>query len=770
MIKLATVFSGIGSIEWALKRLSVPHKVVFACDNGERYLKEEYEEIQKEVDGLDHVQTKRYIDDMYNRTGKKNFVQESYMNNYEISPEDFYQDVRFLDGNLYKGEVDLFVGGSPCQSFSISGHRAGLYDARGTLFYEYARLVKEIQPKVFIYENVPGMVSHDKGNTFKTICEIFDSLGYTWKMDMLNSKDYGIPQNRRRLFIVGFRNDLDINNFKFPNKISLEKTVKDYLETDIDKKYFHGEKGFKWITMEKSLKKRVSINADISRTQAANQQFNWCGDMVFSPIELEPWAKEDARVYVGNFNGVEGVARKLTPRECLRLMGYGDEFKIVVPDQQMYRQSGNSIVVNVLEEIYKEVEKTGVFEKKPKNSMSIATVFSGIGAIEWALKRMNIDHNIVFACDNGDIEVEIEDEEGLREEIKKLETADEQNEHIRKIYESRRKTNFVKQTYLENYELEEKDFLYDVRFIDGTKYKGQVDLFVGGSPCQSFSIMGHQRGLEDTRGTLFYDFARLVKEIEPNVFIYENVQGMLKHDGGNTWKVIHDTFLSLGYKIYYKLLDAKDYGIPQTRRRVFVVGFKEDINGFEFPKEQELNYKMQDFLETSVKYGGYKSVGGDIKLNYESGHIDEKHFLSEKVLKHVMSTGTKGYYIKPEIDLEIARPLLSTMHKMHRAGVDNYVTLNGKVRRLTPRECLRLMGYDDTFKQVVSDTQMYKQAGNSIVVDVLINLMESIIKAYPQIIGSSYGYSDIKDKECIKEDEEKYEQISLMDYIAVDEE
>ena len=451
MIKLATVFSGIGSIEWALKRLKIPHKLVFACDNGERYLKEEFEEIQNEVYGLDHYETKKYIDNRYDKTGKRNFVQESYTANYEISPEDFYQDVRFLDGNFYKGQVDLFVGGSPCQSFSISGKRAGLEDARGTLFYEYARLVKEIQPKVFIYENVPGMLSHDKGNTFKTICDIFDSLGYDWKMDKLNSKDYGIPQNRTRLFIVGFRKDLNINDFNFPQKMPLEKVVKDYLETDIDKKYFHGEKGFKWITMEKSLKKRVSINSDISRTQAANQQFNWCGDMIFRPIELEQWAKEDERVYIGKYNGIEGVARKLTPRECLRLMGYDDDFKIVVPDQQMYRQCGNSIVVNVLEEIFKEVVNTGVFKKSVQHKIiNVATVFSGIGSIEWALKRMNIDHNIIFACDNGDIEVEIDDEEKLRDEIKKIKTADEQNEYIRNIYEAKRKTNFVKQTYLNN--------------------------------------------------------------------------------------------------------------------------------------------------------------------------------------------------------------------------------------------------------------------------------------------------------------------------------
>ena len=106
--------------------------------------------------------------------------------------------------------------------------------------------------------------------------------------------------------------------------------------------------------------------------------------------------------------------------------------------------------------------------------------------------------------------------------------------------------------------------------------------------------------------------------------------------------------------------------------------------------------------------------------------VEEKYYLSEKVAKYVLSSGTKNFKTSTETDLDIARPLLQTMHKMHRAGVDNYITFKGRIRKLTPRECLRLMGFRDSFKIVVSDTSMYQEAGNSIVVDVLIALLKQM--------------------------------------------
>lgn len=360
--------------------------------------------------------------------------------------------------------------------------------------------------------------------------------------------------------------------------------------------------------------------------------------------------------------------------------------------------------------------------------IKLATVFSGIGAIEWALKRLNIDYEIVFACDNGEIDLGV-DEQEFRKKINSCQTLEEQKKLVDDIVATKRKRNFVKETYLANYEISNERFHHDVRFIDGTKYN-DVDLFVGGSPCQAFSIMGYQKGFEDTRGTLFYDYARLVSEIRPKVFIYENVQGMLKHDHGKTWKVIKSVFESLNYTLNIQVLDSKDYGIPQTRRRLFVVGFRNDleINDFSFPKPMQLNFSLNDFLQTTTRFGNFNSVDGNIVIEKEPEDIDDKYFLSELVRKHVMSGGTGNYYTKPEIDLTIARPLLCTMHKMHRAGVDNYVTYKEKIRKLTPRECLRLMGYDDSFKIVVSDLQTYRQAGNSIVVDVMIAVLKAIIK------------------------------------------
>jgi DNA (cytosine-5)-methyltransferase 1 len=366
--------------------------------------------------------------------------------------------------------------------------------------------------------------------------------------------------------------------------------------------------------------------------------------------------------------------------------------------------------------------------------LKVATVFSGIGAAEFALRRLGIEHQIVFACDNGEREIDYDLEEEMRK-VRSLKNAKEKRDYVESLYQSKtRKTNFVKETYLANYPCPETSYFEDVRLLDGRDFADKVDLFIGGSPCQSFSSVGFQGGLEDARGTLFYDFARLIKEIRPKVFIYENVRNLLNHDGGKTWNVIKNIFDSLGYSYSFSILNSSDYGIPQTRRRLFVVGIRNGEAVPMPPATHQLPFKMQDFLLWNCAFGGFEYTrGGAISISKKKGKVDPKYTLTPLLYNYVMKSGTKSFYQKPIINKDIARTLLKTMGNRHRAGIDNYVSKNGStklgdVRMLTERECLRLMGFTDDFKVVVSRSQCYKQAGNSIVVDVMMAILQELFE------------------------------------------
>lgn len=409
--------------------------------------------------------------------------------------------------------------------------------------------------------------------------------------------------------------------------------------------------------------------------------------------------------------------------------------------------------------------------------MKLATVFSGIGAIEQALHRMGIDYEIVFACDNGDVELNLLDGDELEEytilkkqrskkQLKKQEDIDrleklgekenqiaedirtqiqlmpnkiDKKKYVDELYKKRsRQTNFVKTAYLANYGhlINIDDFHLDIRFLDATDYANDdIDLLVGGSPCQAFSAVGAQYGLSDTRGTLFYEFARIVKETQPRVFIYENVRGLTTHDNGHTWEVMKSVFKDdLNYRISEpQILNASDYGIPQSRRRIFAIGIREDIKcaDFIYPEPIQLKYTMQDFLEDNCAFGhfNYNPSNGELIVEKVPGRPDKKFTLTPAVQKYVLAGGTSNYKTSTETDLPIARTLMKMMTQHHRAGVDNYITVSKEplvLRQLSDREALRLMGFPDDFKIAVSSMQTLRQAGNSIVVDVLMAIVREI--------------------------------------------
>jgi DNA (cytosine-5)-methyltransferase 1 len=366
-------------------------------------------------------------------------------------------------------------------------------------------------------------------------------------------------------------------------------------------------------------------------------------------------------------------------------------------------------------------------QTKQTDMIKIGTDFSGIGSPEAALKRLNIPHHNVFACD-----------------IDK----------------------YARQSFLE---LNSPDLFYDDITTRDYKEVPQLDLYVAGFPCQSFSHAGKRGGFNDTRGTLFYNVAEFIKVNQPACFILENVKGLLSHDNGKTFQTITDVLTNgggtlngqigmdtiedgLGYHVYTKVLNTKDYEIPQNRERIFIVGFKY-WRTFNFPVKIPLKLKLKDMLQDNP---------------------NSKYILSKKMVENIFEP-SKGDWKSGNmtIDSNIAKCINARVFKMGRADTDNYITvkqlnpskesggqqpyqqnrvydINGlapalvselggemshnintsKIRRLTPLECWRLQGFtDEEFykaQKVNSDTQLYKQAGNSITVNVMTAILKKI--------------------------------------------
>lgn len=303
MLRVASIFSGVGTPELALKSLeTIPFKTVFAC------------EINK-------------------------YARQTYLKNNK-HPKIFYKDVKQINGTYHKNQIDLFVGGSPCQAFSIAGKRGGFEDTRGTLFFEYAQLVKEIQPSIFVFENVKGMINHDKGRTFKTIMNTFEDLNYQLFWQVLNTKDYGVPQNRERLYVVGFKKPQ--TDFSFKPKQELKLKLKDMLDEQVEDKYYLN-----------STQVHKRFNSTFNQEKAS----------------LMAYEKEFSRTLIaqGTTTGVQthqqkDIYRLLTPREYFRLQGFSEDFKFPekVSNTQLYIQAGNAMSQNVLEMIFTQIYKGGI--------------------------------------------------------------------------------------------------------------------------------------------------------------------------------------------------------------------------------------------------------------------------------------------------------------------------------------------------------------------------------------------------------------------------
>lgn len=235
------------------------------------------------------------------------------------------------------------------------------------------------------------------------------------------------------------------------------------------------------------------------------------------------------------------------------------------------------------------------------------------------------------------------------------------------------------------------------------------DLLLAGFPCQPFSIIGNRLGFDDIRGTLFFEIARILKYKKPSMFMLENVKQLSRHNHGETLKTILNELGGLGYAVYWQVLNALDFGLPQKRERTIIVGFLNHSVSFSFPCPKAKG-KLEDVLESDE-------------------FVDSKYFASERIIKKRLEKHQSNY--KPGIWHENKSGNITSYPYSCalRAGASyNYLLVNG-IRRLTPREMLRLQGFPDSFKIVCNDSQSRKQAGNAVPVSVIKTVLEAALNA-----------------------------------------
>ena len=267
---------------------------------------------------------------------------------------------------------------------------------------------------------------------------------------------------------------------------------------------------------------------------------------------------------------------------------------------------------------------------------------------------------------------------------------------------------YAQHAYEINYDIKPYDDITLLNVIDIPNH----NILFAGFPCQPFSIIGDMRGFEDTRGTLFFDIARILEAHKPSIFILENVKQLSTHNGGKTLGTILKTLDSLEYKVYWKVLNALDYGLPQKRERTIIVGFYDHDVIFSFPP--------------SLGTGDLKDI---LELNdvVDKKYLASEHIVNKRMEKHT-SQHNPGIWHENKAGNICSYPYSCAL----RAGASyNYLLVNG-IRRLTPREMLRLQGFPDTFQIVCNDSQTRKQAGNAVPVNMIKAVLGEALSAHGQ--------------------------------------
>lgn len=601
------------------------------------------------------------------------------------------QDITTLPSEYWdkhKGNIDVIIAGPPCQGFSMSGKR-DVNDKRNTLFEEVIRISEIVKPTYVIIENVVGllsMVTPDGIKVKNLIIDEFKRIGYKAEFKVLNAAEYGVPQARRRVVFIASKT-LPLS---FPEPIYDENsyiTVGDALgnvDPDGDE-YLEPKTRFqKLMAGRKDIQnhaRRTSNELVTKRMSYIPQGGNWrdipeelgTGGGVHSnaykrldPDKPSVTIKHAAKAMIIH----PDKNRILTVREVARLQSFNDNFVIEGTGSDQHQQLANAVPPLLGKAIAEELAKN---LDKSKASYKFIDLFAGMGGFRIAFENQGC--KCVFSS-------EID--------------------------------NAARETYKLNFG--------EYPSGDITKIKSEdipdFDILCAGFPCQPFSIAGKRLGFEDTRGTLFFEVARIIKYKKPAAFVLENVKGLVNHDKGNTVMVIEKTLKKLGYKVKWEVLNALKHGVPQNRERWYCVGIRSDLahkGEIVFPRQCDLKYDLSDIIE-HVKDKEYKISDRCVE--------NIKHHIKINDIK--VNEYTLAYEVRPskcQFANKLHSPCLTA--KMGTGG-NNVPIVVAQKRKLTEKECLRIMGYPENYK-IDKGYQSYKQLGNSVVVPLITDLAKVVV-------------------------------------------
>ena len=668
-------------------------------------------------------------------------ARDSYNSNY---PNDIYvlEDIRKLSISQIKSyvgneSIDVIIGGPPCQGFSNMGNKNSA-DPRNLLFESYVKIVDALKPKCFVFENVKGLCTMFEGRYFKQVISSFLAIGYNIHYALIDTSNYGVPQKRERIFIVG---TLIGNPFMFPShgeesygSLRAFKNVGDAINDLMNKgrevpnhiPLNHSDivvRRYKLIPEGGKLPKPELLPEDIRRKNFGNTYTRLHRQEVSSTI-----------VPGNNLLPVHPVLdRSLTPREAARIQTFPDSYVFCGDRRSQCIQVGNAVpplmaakIAECIKQFITGADYDGI---APDNSIYVGDKVFKTQTVNKKAKRATLKFGDLF-CGAGGFT------QGLEQAGLECVLGAEFNDYAVEAY----RKNFTHECLKIDLSTEENQILVAKKLKDAN-----VDLVVGGPPCQGFSIFGNRRFVntknhdltQDKRNDLVFAFANIVVLSETPWFIMENVPGILSAHNGEYVAAIEKYFKENGYRTEHRVINAADYGAPQLRRRFILIGTKTDLafpfpkaKYFEMPESWQHPYRtveevLTDLTDESTigKYKNHNAPKHSSIVVERFSYIPEGEKMDVDSLPDHLKLGTKTG--KPVANfshvfarLDRKKPSCTIVPGHNALPV--HPTLN---RTLTVREAARIQTFPDEFEFVGPIINQCLQVGN----------------AFPCIVAQSFG-------------------------------